>query len=335
MRTKLLLALCALLALTTPLVSGCTGSSGHGGGSLAPGSTAAPATAAPRTNTPAPLPVYGTRKCWPIVFIHGLAGFRNIGPLDYWMSVPDRLRASGFEVLVVQDKPFASIAERALEAKTQIVNQYPDPRVKINVIAHSMGGLDMRYMITHLGMGDRVASATSIGTPHHGTSVADLIGIVPGPVQDAINIVFKAVGWDMVSAINQLSTHYCETIFNPSTPDDPRVSYFSWTGAADPMGSGANHSVIDPLFWPTWSLLDNLEGENDGLVSAKSAAWGQFCGVFPADHLNEVGQPVGLTPTAYDYKAFYDNWASSSKRAASGRRSIANACESAHVRALM
>lgn len=331
MRNKLaLFALFALLALTTPLVAGCSGSSGgHGGGSVAAGSTAPPTTGTRGTATPGttnppsvppapPIPTYGTRKCWPIVFVHGIAGFRNIGPINYWMDVPDLLRAQGFEVYVAADRPFATVAERAAQAKAQITARYPDSRVKVNVIAHSMGGLDLRYMITHLGMGDRIASATTIGTPHRGTSCADVIGIVPAPVQDAINAVFMLVGWDMKGAIHDLTTHYVQNVFNPATPDDPRVKYYSWAGVGDPMGTQTGHSMIIPIFWPTWSLVDNLEGENDGLISVKSARWGQFCGTFPADHLNEIGQPLGVTLKAFDYRAFYQKWADELEHAGFG-----------------
>ncbi len=302
------------LALVAVLGASCSHSSGGGGGAPARASGTAPGTTASRRSTPAPapLPVYGTRKCWPIVFMHGIAGFRNVGPIKYWMDVPDRLRAAGFEVYVCSDGPFASVADRALAAKTQIVNRYPDPRVKVNLIAHSMGGLDARYMISTLGMGDRVGSLTTVSTPHRGTSSADLMGIVPGPVQDAINIAFKLVGWDLKTAIHDLTTHYCQSAFNPANPDDARVAYFSWAGAADPTGSQPHRAVIDPLLWPTWSLIDNLEGENDGMVSVKSASWGQFQGVFASDHFGEIGQPLGLTTT--DYKAFYSSWADELER---------------------
>ena len=45
---------------------------------------------------------------------------------------------------------------------------------KVNIIAHSMGGLDARYAIAKLGLADRVASLVTIGTPHLGTPLANL-----------------------------------------------------------------------------------------------------------------------------------------------------------------
>ena len=47
------------------------------------------------------------------------------------------------------------------------------PNDRVHIIAHSMGGLDSRYMISRLGMENHVLSLTTIGTPHRGTAFAD------------------------------------------------------------------------------------------------------------------------------------------------------------------
>jgi triacylglycerol esterase/lipase EstA (alpha/beta hydrolase family) len=305
-----------IAALAAALTLGACSHSSRGGGGTVGASTASNAPVTPSTTIAPvvsaalpPIPTYGTRKCWPIVLVHGFGGFKNIGPVQYWMNIPDVLRANGFEVFIVQDKAYDTIAVRAQEAMSQIVAQYPDPRVKINLIGHSMGGLDIRYMITQLGMGDRVASATTMGTPHHGSSVADVIfGVMPSPLQAAVEAVFQLVGYDITGGGKELTTVYCDQTFNPSTPDDPRVAYFSWTGHADPIG-GSGRSILEPALYPTWAILSQLEGDNDGLVSTTSAQWGQFQGILAADHLNEVGQPFGITPTAFDYDTFYESWA--------------------------
>lgn len=46
---------------------------------------------------------------------------------------------------------------------------------KFHIIAHSMGGLDSRYLITHLGGSHRIASLTTIATPHFGSPIADVV----------------------------------------------------------------------------------------------------------------------------------------------------------------
>src|SRR5215510_6280544 len=50
---------------------------------------------------------------------------------------------------------------------------------KVHIIAHSMGGLDARYLLCNnlygLGALDRVVSLSTISTPHRGSQVADLL----------------------------------------------------------------------------------------------------------------------------------------------------------------
>jgi triacylglycerol lipase len=324
-RTLGSIALLSVVGFAGFQISGCSHSGGGGGigpaASTAPGSTTrtnaptpTPVTTAPTTvavtsaaNPLGPVPTYGTQKCWPIVLVHGLAGFKQLGFLEYWYQIPETLTANGFEVFVVQDKPFASIAERASEMQAQVMAKYPDPRVKVNLIGHSMGGLDCRYAVSQLGMASKVASVTTIGSPHRGSSVADVIfGLVPGPVQAMIQFVFNLVGLDITSA-NELTTYYMANTFNPGTPDAPGVQYFSWEGSADPLGTTG--CIVDPLFDLTWSIVNNIEGENDGLVSNASAKWGNFQGKLPADHINEVGQPLGVTAPSFDHLKFYETWA--------------------------
>jgi triacylglycerol lipase len=81
-----------------------------------------------------------------------------------------RLETLGHRVYVVRLPPMAGIARRA-EAFAEQIQKIPGDRV--NVIAHSMGGLDARYAISRLGLDARVASLTTIGTPHRGTPIAD------------------------------------------------------------------------------------------------------------------------------------------------------------------
>ena len=110
-------------------------------------------------------------------------------------------------------------------------------------------------------------------------------------------------------AYANLTTTYLNTIFNPSTPDDPRVKYFSIAGRQD------NMNVWHPLWLPK-VILDGAEEKDrtrlqrearasgmlgdgaspapwdqedlwghDGLVSVQSARWGEFLGTMEGcDH---------------------------------------------------
>lgn len=86
-------------------------------------------------------------------------------------------------------------------------------------------------------------------------------------------------------------------MFNPNTPDDPRVRYFSVAGRLSSM------NIWHPLWLPkmvldgyeqrqmehrqeTWRYEDGGERwGNDGLVTVQSAKWGEFLGILEeCDH---------------------------------------------------
>ena len=238
---KLDRSLAAVFALV--LVAGCSGrSSGSGGSSsTAPAATVTPAatgtgaaTATPAATTPTPPPAptfsFGTRKAWPLVLVHGICGWKQIGSIDYFYGVPKVLRDQGFEVLVTEAPPVGLVEERARKIVDQILAAYPDPRVKVNIIAHSMGGLDARHAITGLGLGPRVASLTTVATPHRGSTLCDVsTALVPNAFATSSIAFLGSIGIDIRGAF-ELTTTNIQQSFNPRTPDDPRVAYFSWAG---------------------------------------------------------------------------------------------------------
>ena len=42
---------------------------------------------------------------YPIVLVHGMAGFRNIGPIGYFYGIPEALRKDGHDVWVSRQDP--------------------------------------------------------------------------------------------------------------------------------------------------------------------------------------------------------------------------------------
>lgn len=80
-------------------------------------------------------------------------------------------------------------------------------------------------------------------------------------------------------AFGQLTTEYAENEFNKKTPDDPNVKYFSYGSFFQPNYFSA--------FRAPWKIIHRIEGPNDGLVSVKSAIWGEFKGsISNANHLD-------------------------------------------------
>lgn len=126
---------------------------------------------------------------------HGLFGFDKVEigqysakkpaliTLYYWLGIREALEAAGAEVLVTHVKPTASVSERASELALQIEEHYPGRAV--NLVGHSMGGLDCRHLICQKPTSFSVSSLTTIATPHHGSPFADLcLSSLGGGMQD-------------------------------------------------------------------------------------------------------------------------------------------------------
>ena len=147
---------------------------------------------------------------------------------------------------------------------------------KVNIIAHSKGGLDSRYAISKLGSDKYVASLTTINTPHHGCLFAEyLLNTAPEKfvksVEKIYNSAFKRLGDpnpDFLAAVTDLTNSRCEQ-FDQDTPDAPGVMYQS-------VGSHARCSKSGrfPLNL-SYPIVKKYDGDNDGLVALTSAPWGE------------------------------------------------------------
>jgi len=141
----------------------------------------------------------------------------------------------------------------------------------VNMIGHSMGGIDARYMISKLKPLDfEVLSLTTVATPHRGSAFADYCLKVIG--KQRIPRVYKAletIGMQ-TGAFSQLTTEYMINEFNGSVPNEESVRYFSYGAMTQP-------SLFSMFRAPHRIILEN-EGPNDGLVSVSSAQWGVYKG---------------------------------------------------------
>ena len=230
---------------------------------------------------------------YPIVLAHGWGGWSSFLGYEYFYNVEQFLEARGFVVYSTAVSPVNSISLRAEELKEAILEEFPDG--KVNIIAHSMGGLDSRYMIAHLGMADRIASLTMISTPNRGASICDVaMGLLPGVTEEIIDFLLNIIGLDW-DGVTELTMDYVQNEFNPATPDHPDVSYFSY--------GGNGLFILSPLLIISAPVILLFEGVNDGLCSVASAQWGSYLGTLNADHLDEIGQVLGISE--FDYLGFY------------------------------
>lgn len=210
----------------------------------------------------------------PVVLAHGIFGFDEIalGPVRqaYFRGVPTRLQQSGHVVHSAKVSKVAGVEVRAQEL-ARFIQQLPDP--KVNIVAHSMGGLDARYAISKLGLGSRVASLTTIGTPHLGTPVAELGA--------GLRKILERAGVEL-SAIGDLTGERLAR-FNAEVRDVPGVAY------ASVVGTAKKKRHVNPLLLPSYLYLRQRGGENDGMVPAASQRWGELLSEVDADHWAQIG----------------------------------------------
>jgi triacylglycerol lipase len=275
------------------------------------------------------------RKAYPIVLAHGLDGFKNIGPLDYYFGVANALKVDGHDVWTAQVDAYNSSDARGAELQTFVLSVLAQTgAAKVNLICHSQGGLDCRYVASNLG--DKVGAVVTIAAPHRGDAVADIAtGVLPGPLQSAVALFLDLFGGVIDGgANNQNAQAAIQTLtsagaadFTRRHPDDPRVAYYSIAGrssssSGDPDCGSATEApfvsrwdtYVDPLnpllAAPAAILAQSFSPTptSDGLVTVSSAKWGIFLGCIPADHLDEVGQIGGVSPGAgnpFDHILFY------------------------------
>ncbi|KAG7795225.1 hypothetical protein KL929_004356 [Ogataea haglerorum] len=244
---------------------------------------------------------------YPIVLCHGFSGFDSLVSLpavelfhqakhkeasakemareadtkieffEYWHGIRKELLARGCQVLVAKVPPFATI-----ETRSKILNEFlqrtiskrfPNAQqpVKVNLIAHSMGGLDCRHLISAYEQKNfEIVSLTTVSTPHRGSYAADRI----------LQLIPTRIIENFLPSLKELTLESCVHL-NRHITDDPNVKYFSY-------GASFTPSIFN-VFYPTWKMVYPEEGPNDGLVSIKSAKWGEYLGSLEnVDHLDLI-----------------------------------------------
>lgn len=215
---------------------------------------------------------------YPILLVHGL-GYRDDMAISSWGRIPEYLRLGGARVFLGEAAAWSSFEHNARQLKTRIESILAETHAdKVNIIAHSKGGLDARYAISKLGIADQVASLTTVCTPHHGTCIADIVCRFM-PEDDAV--VFALTDFfarflgdetpDSSMVIKQLSHKYMQH-FNEEVNNAAGVMYQSY-------GAQMLSAVDDPLYAISYRLLKKYEGHNDGMVSEQSCQWGEFRGI--------------------------------------------------------
>lgn len=216
------------------------------------------------------------RTKYPLLMVHGIF-FRDYKYINYWGRIPNELRKNGSTVYFGNHQSALPVSLSGAELAQRIKNICEQTGCeKVNVIAHSKGGLDARYAISLCGAEKYVASLTTISTPNRGCVFVDwLLDKVPKSVQKRIaatyNAALRKIGEtpDFIAAVNDLTYKRCEEL-NREMTDADSVFYQS-------IGSKLNKAVSGKFpMNMSYHFVKHFSGSNDGLVSEDSFSHGKY-----------------------------------------------------------
>ena len=248
---------------------------------------------------------------YPIVFVHGVF-FRDSNIFNYWGRIPSTLKLHGATIYYGQHQSALAIKESARELTARIrliVERYECE--KVNIIAHSKGGLDCRYALSEFGLAPYVASLTTINTPHRGCVFAErLLGAIPETIQNKVEKAYNSVltvlgdeSPDFMAAVTDLTAESCKKLNEKlSLPDGIYTQS---------VGSVMTHPRKGrfPLNL-SYRYVKNYDGENDGLVGESSFEWGEKYTLLRTDGNRGIshGDVIDLNRENikdFDVRAFY------------------------------
>lgn len=214
---------------------------------------------------------------YPILLVHGIFlkdtfFFKSFG------KIPIVLNEDGLSVYCSTNDGVGTIESNAMQLKKQISKILQKENVdKINIIAHSKGGLDCKYMIQNLNMEDKVASLTTICTPHRGSQLASTILKWPKWLlmisSTCINLFYKILGDTKPNVLKA-----CKQLQVVSTIEDSTINF------SDKVYCQSYSSILenstDDIFMaiPHIILKKHDKDKSDGMVSNKSAQFGEYKG---------------------------------------------------------
>jgi triacylglycerol lipase len=213
--------------------------------------------------TPAPVR-HATR--YPVVLVNGI----DNSPLFRWSDriVRTLREAGGHRVFLATLPAWEPPVRRAPDLAKRIDAILAETGAKkVNLVCHSLGGFDCRYLASPRGLAAdlgrapdafsaKVASITTVGTAHRGTPVADvLLGLAPGGdrgklVDDFAGLVSDAFSAEAIDrdvnvreALRALSVTAARA-FDAEIADAPGVYAQSYAGVSRPFGeASAEHDA--------------------------------------------------------------------------------------------
>jgi triacylglycerol lipase len=209
--------------------------------------------------------------------------------MHYFKCIRSMLNSHGFDVWHSSVPWAAGVQARSEQLRLNVLDILKQTgAAKVNIIAHSMGGLDSRRMMfndRNTGkIHEKIAAIVTISTPHEGSPAADWI------LQNLPEVphILKDLGI-VAEGLRDLTTAECAKFNN-----DAQVQSFENALAVNVSTYAGQSNMLSTItvLKPFNVLIKERQGANDGLVSVVGAKWNKrdHKGIWDStDHLNELG----------------------------------------------
>lgn len=213
---------------------------------------------------------------YPIILVHGII-LKDIKFIKAFGKIEKHLNSLGNACYTSKTDGFGTISNNAEMLKNQIDQiLLENNTTKVNLICHSKGGLDAKYLINELNYGSKIASYITLNTPHKGSILADKILTLP-------RFITKILSWYL---------NFIYKIFGDKKPDSYRVCLELTKEAQDntlllnrdnifcmSFSSTMSKSKDDYLFTIPFKAFNYFEDDkNDGAVSLESQKYINYQG---------------------------------------------------------
>lgn len=227
---------------------------------------------------------------YPIILAHGIAA-KELRITSAFGKIGEKLKEAGFDVYIADTDGFGRIETNAEQLKSFILDVLERTgKEKVNIIAHSKGGLDAKYMIMNLGMEGQVASLTTLCTPHRGSIVASGIWKLPGFIKKTIAFFINTFYKWFMKDKHPDSLGACEQLMLVDEAEEaiafsPAVYCQSYSSSIQ-RGRDCFIMALPMKISKHFEKIDN-----DGLVNVDSAQFGNYRGAaldIPVSHVQII-----------------------------------------------
>lgn len=217
---------------------------------------------------------------YPVLLVHGM-GFRDRKIFNYWGRIPRELEKRGCRIFYGNQDANATVHDNAVMIKKSLeYSLEKSGSDKVNIIAHSKGGIDSRYMISTLGEYKKVASLSTVDSPHNGSETVDFLMKFPdilvkttGRITDLFMYIQGDRAPDSYRVFHELTTDYMKK-FNAENPDISGVYYQSF-------GFRMKSPFSDLIMAFPYSVIKHIEhADTDGLLTERAMRWTNFRGMY-------------------------------------------------------